>query len=231
MAKQDYVNKNDIAFSAQLKLTKGALPIYAGALGIAAGDVTSQAADCDYFEYSLICQGILLKAGHEATNWKDLIRGGGLLPPTGSPLDPVMPTPVTAVAPGIEARYRALANQAKSSKNYNTAIGKALGFEGSQQTPPDYTTIQPIITAVISGNAVQLGWGWQGYSAYLDMCEFQVDRNDGHGYVPLAFVSSPGYTDNQPFPATPVKWTYRAIYRVNNVQVGIWSLPVSISVP
>ena len=40
-----------------------------------------------------------------------------------------------------------------------------------------------------------------------------------------------GYTDTVPFPATPVKWTYRAIYRVGDAQVGIWSAPVSITVP
>ena len=160
MAKTDYVNKNDIAFSAQLKLAKGALPGYATLLGVSADDVTALGADCDYFEYCLKCQGILINGGQEATIWKNLIRGGGPLPPTGSPLDPAMPAVVPAVAPGIEARFRALVKQIKSSKNYNAAIGQALGIEGAQQTPPDYTTLQPIIDATISGNTVLVDWGW-----------------------------------------------------------------------
>jgi hypothetical protein len=41
---------------------------------------------------------------------------------------------------------------------------------------------------------------------------------------------TPGYTDTQPFPAAPTKWTYRAIYRVGDSQVGLWSLPVSVTV-
>ena len=67
--------------------------------------------------------------------------------------------------------------------------------------------------------------------AWLDLCELQVDRGDGKGFIPLAFDTTPGYTDTAPFPATPVKWTYRAIYRVGDTQVGIWSAPVSITVP
>ena len=39
-----------------------------------------------------------------------------------------------------------------------------------------------------------------------------------------------GYTDTAPFPAAPVKWTYRAIYHVGDSQVGLWSLPVSVTV-
>jgi hypothetical protein len=32
------------------------------------------------------------------------------------------------------------------------------------------------------------------------------------------------------FPATPAKWTYRAIYRVNDQRVGQWSPTVSVMV-
>ena len=93
-------------------------------------------------------------------------------------------------------------------------MGDALGIEGSQQTAPDLTTLQPDIDATVNGSHVDVGWGWQGNAAYLDMCEIQVDRGDSKGFVFLAFDGTPGYADTQPFPAVPVKWTYRAIYRV-----------------
>src|ERR1039457_5429174 len=134
-----------------------------------------------------------------------------------------------AVAPGIETRFRALVQIIKTNANYNEAIGQALGIEGAQQTGPDLTTIQPIIDAVISGNHVNVKWGWGGNSAYLDICEIQVDRNDGKGFVLLAYDTTPGYTDTQPFPAAPVTWTYRAIYRVDDDRTGQWSLPVSVT--
>jgi hypothetical protein len=72
---------------------------------------------------------------------------------------------------------------------------------------------------------VNVGWGWGGYAAFLDICEIEVDRTDGKGFVLLTFDTTPNYTDTTPFPATPTKWTYRAIYRV-----GQWSKPVSVTV-
>ena len=57
-----------------------------------------------------------------------------------------------------------------------------------------------------------------------------MDRGDGKGFGLLTFDTTPGYTDTQPFPAVPAKWTYRAIYRVGDSPVGQWSSPVSVTV-
>ena len=140
------------------------------------------------------------------------------------------PPAVAPVLPGIEARFRALVQSIKTNANYNESIGQALEIEGPDQTGPNLTAIQPAISAIISGNHVLIKWGWGGHSTYLDMCELQVDRGDGNGFVLLAYDTTPNYTDTQPFPAAPIKWTYRAIYRVADSRVGQWSLPVSVTV-
>ena len=62
------------------------------------------------------------------------------------------------------------------------------------------------------------------------MLEIQVDRGDGKGFVFLTYHTTPNYTDTQPFPAVHAKWKYRAIYRVGDFQVGIWSNTVEITV-
>jgi hypothetical protein len=77
---------------------------------------------------------------------------------------------------------------------------------------------------------VELNWKWQGYRKFLDQLEIQVDRADGKRFVVLAFDTTPGYNDSAPFPATPTQWKYRAIYRVNDMQVGLWSATVSVMV-
>ena len=228
--KSNYVQGNDNAFSAQLITFKEEIPAYVGVLKLTADVVSGQAADADYFDYCLKCQGVLQNAATQSTGWKDLMRDGGTPPPTGAPVAPVLPAAVPAVSPGIEARFRALVKQIKSNSAYNVAMGQTLGIEGSQQTPPDLSTVQPEIDAYISGANVFVDWGWGGCVNYLDMCEIQVDRGDGKGYVPLAFDTTPGYTDTQPFPAAPAKWTYRAIYRVDDAQVGLWSKPASVTV-
>ena len=113
---------------------------------------------------------------------------------------------------------------------YTPAIGQVLGIEGSQQGAPDLTTLQAVLTLTLIGNAVLIGWGWQGFSAFLDMLEIQVDRGDGKGWVFLTYDTTPNYTDTFPLPATPAKWKYRAIYRVGDAQVGVWSNTVEITV-
>jgi hypothetical protein len=228
--KGNYVESNDNAFSAQLITFKEEIGSYVAVLKLTADVVSAQAADADYFEYCLKCLDILQKAASQATSWKDIMRDGGTPPPTGAPVAPALPAPVTAVSPGIEARFRALVKLIKANPAYNTAMGQALGIEGAQQTPPDLTTIQPEIDVYIYGANVFVNWSWGGYVNYLDMCEIQVDRGDGKGFIDLAFDTSPGYTDTAPFPATPAKWTYRAIYRVNDAQVGLWSKLVSLIV-
>ncbi len=53
---------------------------------------------------------------------------------------------------------------------------------------------------------------------------------DGKGFVFLTYDTTPNYTDTHPLPATPTKWKYRAIYRVGDAQVGLWSAEVGIAV-
>ena len=230
MAKSDFVDSNDDKFSAQQQVYKTNIPSYATDLGVTPAQVASQAADANYFTYIIACQEIMQNAAQQWTSWKDLIRDGGTPPAAGAPVLPVFPPVVASVAPGVESRYRALVKQNKSDSNYNDSIGQALGTVGAEQTAPDLTTVQPELDATINGTSVDVGWGWGGNSAFLDMIELQVDRGDGKGYVMLAYDTTPNYTDTAPFPATPAKWTYRGIYRVGDKQVGLWSKPVSVTV-
>ncbi len=231
MPKSDYLAQNDDAFNAQLQTFKNVIANYGTLLGVSAAQITAQAADAASLDYTLKCLAITANGAQQWTAWKNLARNGGAPPASGAPVAPTFPTAVAAVAPGIEVRFRAFAQLLKANSNYNETIGLALGIEGAHQTGPDLATVQPVISAVISGNHVNVKWGWGGNSAYLDLCELQVDRNDSKGFGLLAFDTTPGYTDTQPFPAAPATWTYRAIYRVGDNQVGQWSLPVSVTVP
>ena len=86
------------------------------------------------------------------------------------------------------------------------------------------------LRAKVEGNVVKIGWNWGGYRDFLDQCEIQVDRGDTQGWRLLATATTPGYTDTQPFPATVTRWKYRAIYRVGDAQVGVWSATVDVAV-
>jgi len=229
--KLDYIEQNDDAFNAQMQTYKAGIGGYAAVIGVTADQIAGQAADSDYYDYTLKCMRLMSYGSAQWMGWKNLMRGGGTPPPAGAPVAPVFPKAVPAVAPGIEVRFRALVQQNKTNPGYNPTIGQALDIEGSEQTGPNYATLKPVIDAIISGNHVTVKWGWGGYAAWLDICELQVDRGDGKGFVFLTFDTTPGYTDTQAFPATPAVWTYRAIYRVGDNQVGLWSKPASVTVP
>lgn len=230
MAKSDYISSNDDAFAAQLKTFQTNIGGYATTLGLSPEEVTAQAADAAAFGYAVACQKIMQQGGQQWTAWKDLLRGGGTPPATGAPVPPGFPAAVPPVAPGVEVRFRALVRQIKAQANYNDAIGEALDIEGAEQTPPDLASLQPVLKPELSGGMVNLRWGWQGQGAHLDMIELVVDRGDGKGFTPLAFDSTPNYTDTAPQPATPVKWKYQGIYRAGDQRVGQWSTEVSIIV-
>ena len=57
-----------------------------------------------------------------------------------------------------------------------------------------------------------------------------VGRGDGKGFVLLTVDTTPNYVDTQPFPAAKTVWSYKAIYRADDAQVGQWSQPVSVAV-
>ena len=230
MPKSDYISQNDGVFATQLQTFKTNIGAYATLLGVTPAQVTAQAADANYFEFAYACQQSIQNGAQQWTAWKGLVRGGGTPPASGAPVVPGFPAAVTAVGLGVEVRFRALVKQIKANAAYNEAIGEALGIEGTMQTGPDLMTVKPVIDVAISGNRVEVTWGWQGNRAFLDLCEIQVDRADGKGFVLLAYDTTPGYTDTTPFPATPVKWTYRAIYRVGDEQVCQWSQSATITV-
>jgi hypothetical protein len=209
------------------------LPGRATALGLAPATVTAIVADCLWLAYVL-------------QNWLDSVRAFGLsctqtsiAAQTGAgstPLAlntftaPALPTGVTPQNAGSLIRIFTSVQDIKNGHKCTDAIAAELGIVGSAANGPDLTTVQPIISAKISGSEVAIKWGWQGNSAFLDACELLVDRNDGKGYVPLTIDTTPNYNDTAPFPAAKTVWSYKAIYRLEDKQVGLWSQIVTVAV-
>src|ERR1035437_8689485 len=137
--------------------------------------------------------GLTLSGTDPFTGWRTA-------PASGAPVAPVFSMAMPAVLPGIEARFRALVKQIKANANYNEAMGEALGIEGAQQTGPDLAAMQPVFIVKISGGRVEIGWGWGGNAAFLDVCEIQVDRGDGKGFGLLTYAPRPAIWTRSRFP-------------------------------
>ena len=210
------------------------LPGYAAALGLTAGQVTAAGADCLWLVYVLqiwlpAARAWSLAATNAAAETQTGVGSVAQSLPVFTP--PALPTGTVAVLPGALNRLFALVQQIKESGKCTDAIGKNLGIIGSEQSGPDLTVVQPVLGAAVLGNQVVVKWGWGGNGAYLESCEIQVDRGDGKGYGLLTVDTTPNYTDTQPFPATATRWSYRATYRAGDTRVGMWSQPVSVTVP
>jgi hypothetical protein len=230
MPKKDFISHQDALFDQQMQTFKSNITGYVATLGLTTTQVSDQAADADYFHQLLANHDLMRNDARQWTNYKNFLRTGtGIIVP-GEPAAPVFATTVAAVAPGIEPRFRDLAAIVRANPNANQPMLLALGLEGAEETGPDMGTIQPNFKVTVSGGAVQIGWSWQGQSAFLDMIRLEVDRGDGKGFVLLAMDTTPGYTDTMAFPAAPAKWTYRGIYCVGDSEVGQWSNPTSVMV-
>lgn len=239
MKHQAYYPTNSPAQILWLENFRNKLAGYTAALGLTAPQVAAAIADARWLIYVL---GSWLpavrawaQAGTDASTTAQTGDGAGLmaLPVFTPPALPAAAGGNPAVVPvntGALNRIFALAGTIKDATGYLPGIGTDLGLIGPEDAAPDMATIQPVITAKIMGANVFIGWGWGGQSAFLDMLEIQVDRGAGQGWVPLAHDTTPNYTDTAPHPATLTKWKYRAIYRVEDAQVGLWSAVVEVVV-
>ncbi len=135
---------------------------------------------------------------------------------------------VVPVAEGALDRIMAVVQTLKDADGFDQVIGADLGVVGAAASGPDMTTLQPTLKLTLTAAGVQVGWTWEGYARWLDLCELQVDH--GQGWEPLAFDPTPGYLDTTPLPATVTKWKYRAIFRVGDGRVGQWSAVVEVAV-
>ncbi len=230
MPKADAINRSDELFAAQLLFFKRAIGDYAATLGLSPAQIASQAADADFYGYVSAIQRLMQNGGQSWTSYKAALRRGPETAAATVPSAPTFPPAVAPVAMGVEARFRGLLRVIKANANYNEGIGRALGIEGAERAAPDVATVQPELGVTINGGKVEVDWGWGGHAAHLDMIEIRVDRGDGQGAIFLAHDTTPGYTDSAPFPATPAKWTYTAIYWLDDHAVGQWSDPVSVVV-
>jgi hypothetical protein len=212
---------------------KEKLPTYATALGLATGQVTAAVADCGWLHY------ILELWLPDVRPWTVACTDAATLAQTGTGADPMvlpvftaatLPTGVTAQAPGALTRIFALVKVIKNSGLCTDPIASDLQIVGSEAVPPDFGQVQPVLKASVSGSWVEVKWGWGGLRDWLSSCEIVVDRSDGEGFVALAMDTTPNYNDTEPFPAAKTIWTYKAIYRVVDAQVGRWSQPVSVTV-
>ena len=212
---------------------------YLAALGLSAPQAAAAIADCRWLIYVLGSWLPAVRAWSQActdaaTAAQTGTGAGAMMlpvftPPALPPAEGSLP-PVVPAAPGALGRIFDLVQFIKNSPGDTAAIDTDLQIVGAGTTLPPAGEIQPVIKAKTNGLHVELGWGWGGHRAQVDLLQVQVDRADGKGFVDLVHDTTPNYTDTTPFPAASTIWKYRAIFHVNGAPVGVWSDTVSVVV-
>ena len=160
---------------------------------------------------------------HKWTAYKNLLWDGGSGDSSWPDAPVIEPNPSQSVTPGISARLSTLVARIKAHPNYTEAIGQDLHIIGAQIVL-DTSSWKPVLSIKYSAGHPVIVWT----KGHADAIEIWADRGDGNGFVLFVVNNRPDTGDNTPLPAAGVNWKYKAIYRLNDEQVGQWSDVLSI---
>ena len=227
MPTEPYLPGTDAGKVAWLQNFSTKLNTHGPTLGMTAAEIASVAADNAMVQY---IWGLLVGSRtrmQEITAYKQAVFGG-----TGEAALGSVPTgysgsgsPASVVPPDVFGRIAALVRHLKTHKAYTVSIGEDLGIVGADASL-DVQTLKPVIEVrPVAGGLCEIRWK-KGKAAAI---EIEVDR--GEGFVFLTIDSVPHYTDTFTLPpGTSGVWKYRAIYRIGDERVGMWSDIVTCAV-
>jgi len=228
MPKQYYLPNGDQDRANWLNNFAAKLSEHATTLEVAEATVTDIRTANAYFNYVLTVHQSLKNNVREMTAYKNQLSNGRIGQAVGAlPTLPDLGAAPTAVTFPIFSRVQQLVKALRNHPAYTTSMGQDLGIIGAEQST-DTTSLKPVLKLSIVANEVIVKWT-KGKATSID---FYVDRSDGKGMVYLANDYSPDYEDRITLgpDSPPALWSYRAIYRVGDKQVGQYSDVVSITV-
>lgn len=223
----DFVKRDDLEFSDQLRSFHSGLGIYGTTLGFSVTEIADADSDATLFTYLVQRQSDMQGFGQDLSRYKNLARYGNGEEVLGAiPQPAAYPTPLpTVTSANIEARFRQRAAKAKSSAAYTKAIGESLKIEAPESTF-DPTTGQPTFSIFVDSGHPVLKW----VKGKFEGVEIWVDR--GSGFAKLERDNRSPYADTHPLPAAgqTAVWKYKMIYLFKDAPTGRWSSEVSVTV-
>jgi hypothetical protein len=224
MARDHYLPQDDPGKCEWLNNFAMKLPTYSAALEISAAEVASVTANNTFFSYVCDAKNQFDQFGKDWTAYKNGARNGSTLGDTPTP--PTLGAAPAMVEPNIFGRITKLVARIKKHPAYTAAMGEDLDIIGAEQTV-DLNAMKPVLKLTLQAGHPNVGWKKQSMSAL----EIHVDRGTGT-FQFLAVDTVPDYLDTASLPAAGASavWKYKAIYRLNDEQVGQWSDVASVSV-
>ena len=230
--KKTYMPSQEIEKLIWLKNFANKLSTYATKYNITVAEITDMQNSAAFFDYWFNFGVQNAEFNKKVTEYKLELRNGIPAGATASiaPVAPTFGAAPTAVTPGIFVRATSLAGIIKKRINYTAADGKDLGIEGVEIIGAAHRSesdIKPIISVrLVQGGKPEIVWTKDDF----DGIDIYVDRGDGT-FKFLGTDTVPNFIDTGALPATGASlWKYKAIYRVDDAQIGQWSDVVSVAV-
>jgi hypothetical protein len=203
MSKQDAIPKKDGDFYTNLKFLGDNAPAQKAVLNISDDDLATLKADAILFKAKLDAFNAVDAAYSQASVDKQNTRAA------------------------VEGRERAIIRRLKAAPGYTDAIGYALKIVGSDDNT-DMTTAKVDLTATILAHGTELGFT----KLKSDGVNLYTKRDGDADFEFLAHDTVSPYVDNRPLlvPGKPEVRYYKAIYVVNDEEVGYFSDVVVVTV-
>lgn len=190
-------------------------------------------------------QVLAIKAtGKKITGFKNEILNG--FPAGGSPS--VTPADISfagappAVPHGIIRKVTSIVNRIKKHSDYTTNDGDDMKIEGAEPEDIDIDMLKPVFKIELNNGHPEIIWTKGGIATAIRIDVQRSTNIAPPSPVPVpnpddlyrfqAIDTVPNYIDNTPLPGfrQAQVWTYRIKYMIDDVEVGLWSDPVSITV-
>jgi len=127
-----------------------------------------------------------------------------------------------------EKHFRDRAEWLRGRPGWTNDIANFLHMLCAEQAPAPRNSLKPVLPLRLAGGQVVLGWKW--LDARGTAKALRIEKDSGNGFGFLTIDTQPGYTDKTPWPATPQKWKYRAIFVLDEENIGQWSEVAEITV-
>jgi hypothetical protein len=203
------------------------LPLYASLFNISQQELEEVQKGAVMFRYIINMLEACRQSVINLTGYKNLMKHAAAQQAPGPvPVMPVLPAP-GAIPQGLFDRISRLVKRIKAHVNYNEAPGKDLGIIATPRRA-DHSSMQPVLKLVLHAGRPVISCK----KGAADGMDLYVDRNDGAGFILLAQLMLLKYTDKALLPEqTPVaEWSYKAMYRKGDKNIGEISKVVSVVV-
>jgi hypothetical protein len=230
MTRRTFMPRNEADKVTWIQNFSSKLATYKTKYGLTDSEVADMVAAALYYAFFANYLNQYNEYVKKLTQFRNEIRDGVASAASASvlPTPPNLGTPPPVPAPGVFKRASSIAAVIKSRSNFTEADGNDLGIIGVSASAPDLVNAKPQIEIrLVQGGKPEILWTKGEY----DGLAIYVDRGtDAWSF--LAIDTYPDYIDNFALPASgsAAVWRYRAIYRYDDIEVGMWSDIVSITV-